>query len=131
MTAIAMWVRREWRRSIGSLVALVALLTLAGGVVLAFAAGARRADTVLDRFSAQSQVPDLMFGSRILEGDVSVEQFNTHLDLVDQAAAIEGVEAVAVQSWWALAPAESVEPGESVSAFMIGYSALSDGAQPA
>src|SRR6187455_699951 len=111
MTAIAMWVRREWRRSIGSLVALVALLTVAGGVVLAFAAGARRADTVLDRFSAKTQVPDVILAAPIGEGDVSIEQFNTHLALVDQAAAIEGVESVAVQSWWALVPADSVAPG--------------------
>ena len=93
MTAAGLWVRAEWRRSIGSLVALAVLLTVAGGVVLAFTAGARRADTVLDRFMAASQVPDVVLAAPIGDGQADVAQFNANIDLVDDADAIDGVEA--------------------------------------
>ena len=131
MTATTLWMRAEWRRSIGSLFALAVLLTVAGGVVLAFSAGVRRADTVLDRFMAATQVPDVVIAAPVDDGQIDIQHFNSNIELVDEAAAIEGVDGVAVQSWWALAPEDSVTPGAPVSPFVVGYSALSYGAQPA
>src|SRR5262245_53367463 len=63
MTTARLWagsdIRRGWRSLLG--VALVA--ALAGGAVLAFLAGARRAHDGVDRFAAATGWPDVMVWS--------------------------------------------------------------------
>ncbi len=53
------WARTEWRRRAGSLALLAVLVTLAGGVPIAAAAGARRADTAFERFVDATGEPDV------------------------------------------------------------------------
>ncbi|HEX9260487.1 MAG TPA: hypothetical protein VF855_13185, partial [Acidimicrobiales bacterium] len=92
MSAVTFWVRAEWRRSVGALVTLALLLALAGGVVLALAAGARRADTSLDRFASRVSLPDLTLSASIPDVADDIAAFNRHTSLVDEAAAVDGVE---------------------------------------
>ena len=50
MGSLGLWVRSEWRNGWRSLLGLALLIALGGGVTLAALAGARRADTAIDRF---------------------------------------------------------------------------------
>jgi len=128
MTAVALWVRAEWRRSLGSLVALAALLALSGGVVLALAAGTRRADTSLDRFAKAVGMPDITLSAPVQDAAPNIEAFNEHLPLVHQAAAIDGVASTSVEAWYALIDENEVQPGKLVEPFIMGLSALSEDA---
>jgi ABC-type lipoprotein release transport system permease subunit len=60
VTAIWLWVRRDARRRVRSLVVLAVLVAVAGGVVLAVTAGARRNGSVVDRGLALTRPADLL-----------------------------------------------------------------------
>ena len=58
MGGLGLWVRSEWRSGWRALLGLALLIALGGGVTLAALAGARRADTAIDRFQDAVATPD-------------------------------------------------------------------------
>ena len=74
------------------------LVALAGGAATALAAGARRADTAYTRFREATGEPNLT-----AHIDLSgIETAGAHVEAIDELAAIDGVESVEVESWWAI-----------------------------
>ena len=107
MSAVWMWVRSEWRREWGALLALGLLIAVAGGVTLAVAAGARRADTAMDRFMAATNQPqleaELSFPENLAEAESKLDELPTAPELADRLAAVDGVDGVTVINWIAAA----------------------------
>ena len=68
--AVALYLRADWRRRRAAVVGLVLLAGLAGGFVLAAAAGARRTATSLDRMAKETKAGDLVIDVGQLEPDV-------------------------------------------------------------
>ena len=97
-SAVGLWVAAEWRRRWPALLGIAVLVALAGGVATALAAGARRADTAYLRFREATGEPNL--AAHIdLDG---IETAGVHVEAIDELAVIDGVEAVEVESWWAI-----------------------------
>ena len=100
MAAIWLWVRSEWRRGWAGLLALALLIAFAGGVSLAVLAGARRADSALDRFEAATNNPQI--GVEPVEPDELSELENwpgslpAPEELADRLTSVPGVEGVSV-----------------------------------
>ena len=63
MAAAWLWARSDWRRRWTSLALLAALVSVAGGVAIGAAAGARRADTAFARFVDRTGDPELTASS--------------------------------------------------------------------
>ena len=103
MGAIWLWVRSEWRRGWGALLALGLLIAVAGGVTLAVAAGARRADTAMDRFLEATNQPQIEVEIGVpdeLEGIESrLASLPSAPELADTIAAVDGVDGVMVANW--------------------------------
>ncbi len=57
MGGLGLWVRSEWRSGWRALLGLAMLIALGAGVTLAALAGARRADTAIDRFQDAVATP--------------------------------------------------------------------------
>ncbi len=129
MSAVWMWVRTEWRQRWGSLLALALVVAIGGGATLALAAGARRADTAFDRFSARTGVASIVMseidGSAQPAGNAEA---NRHLEILDQARTIDGVEATQVRLWMGASSdvdqdtQRSANGRPGVPAFIQGYS---------
>ncbi len=128
MSAVWMWVRTEWRQRWGSLLALALVVAIGGGATLALAAGARRADTAFDRFSARTGAANIVMsefdGSAPPAGNAEA---NRHLEILDQARAIDGVEATQVRLFMGASPdvgqdtKGSAKGRPGVEAFIQGY----------
>ena len=96
--AVGLWVAAEWRRRWPALLGVALLVALAGGAATALAAGARRADTAYLRFREATGEPNLT-----AQIDLSgIETAGAHVGAIDELAAIDGVESVEVESWWAI-----------------------------
>ena len=106
--AVGLWVAAEWRRRWPALIGVAVLVALAGGAATALAAGARRADTAYTRFGEATGEPNLMAGvdlggAKPTSAEETAELFSAHVEAVDELAAIDGVESVEVETWWAIA----------------------------
>ncbi|MGI9031984.1 MAG: hypothetical protein ACR2HP_18675 [Ilumatobacteraceae bacterium] len=114
--ALGMWARAEWHRRWPGLVALAVLVAMAGGVATALAAGAGRADSAFDRFQDATNSPNLT-GNLDLS---TIEQLGeSHVEALDDLAAIDGMEGVLAESWWAIAVYPELDPPGVVTAFAI------------
>ncbi|HKY16506.1 MAG TPA: FtsX-like permease family protein [Microthrixaceae bacterium] len=96
-SAVALWVRAEWRRRRLAVVGLTLLVGIAGGLVLAVVAGARRTSTSLERFTDVARSGDVLIEVGEVD-DASIEQLR-RLPMVADAglvaltfAIIEGVD---------------------------------------
>ena len=126
-----LWVRSEWRRSWPAVLGLALVVAVVVGAVAALWLGARRADSATDRFSAAIAQPNVELQAPLGEVDPqSVAALNRHVELLPRAAEVPGVEAASATSWWALAPEGDVEPGQTVSPFVVGFSARAEGPYP-
>jgi len=92
MDAVRLLIRAGLRTRRGSLLALVLLVALVSGVVLAGAAGARRTATVLDRFRAETATSDVEVIA--LAPDLAGDP-QRGLDLAERLGEVDGVESVA------------------------------------
>ena len=90
------WVRGEWRRSRTSLAGVALLIALGGGITLAAFAGARRADSALDRrIEAEGWTVNATIGTL-----VTLEEMDGVVDdLLPQVAEIPGVRGAAALTW--------------------------------
>jgi hypothetical protein len=99
MGAAWMWVRSEWRRGWGGVVLVGLLIALAGGVTMAAAAGARRADSAISRFESSTNEADALVELRtpdLNELRDRVARLPSPAQLADRLAGIPGVEGVSV-----------------------------------
>ena len=108
MAAVWLWVRSEWRRGWPGVLALGVLIAIAGGVTLAVAAGARRADTAMDRFIAATNQVDIEIELAFPENPEDVESRVASLpsapELADRLEQVPGVEGLTVTNWIAATP---------------------------
>ena len=106
MAAVWMWVRSERRRR-GPTVLLAAIVALASGAAMAALAGARRADSALERLGAatgQANLQLLPVAEATGDGQVDAAQLAESVELIDEAAAIPGVEDVTHLAYWGITP---------------------------
>jgi hypothetical protein len=110
MAATWLWVRSEWRRRWGALLALGLLVSFAGGVTLAVAAGARRADTAIDRFMDETNQHELEvelpFPDDIEEALVQLRSVPGAAELADRFIEVPGVRGVTATDWIGVAPGD-------------------------
>ncbi len=124
-SAVVLWVAAGWRRRWPALVGIAVLVALAGGAATALAAGARRADSAYGRFLDSTGVPNLtaqvvLGGTKPTSADVAADRFGAHVEAIDELAALDGVESVAVESWWAIAMYPEFDAPGVVTAFATG-----------
>jgi putative ABC transport system permease protein len=106
MAAVWMWVRGERRRR-GPTLLLAAIVALAAGAAMAALAGARRADSALERLGAatgQANLELLPVAEATGEGQIDAPQLAESVDLIDEAAAIPGVDDVTHLAYWGITP---------------------------
>ncbi len=120
-----LWVAAEWRRRWTALLGVAVLVALAGGVATALAAGARRADTAYMRFGEATGEPNLMAGvdlggAKPTSAEETAELFSAHVEALDELTAIDGVESIEVETWWAISLYPELDPPGVVTAFAIG-----------
>jgi ABC-type lipoprotein release transport system permease subunit len=108
MTAIWLWVRREWRRGWLGLLALGLLIALAGGVTMAVVAGARRADTATERFLEVTRRPEVEIELGVLDNPEEAESrlasLPSAVELADMVERVPGVDGLTVLNWIAATP---------------------------
>jgi hypothetical protein len=106
MAAVWMWVRSERRRR-GPTVLLAAIVALAAGGAMAALAGARRADSALERLGAATGQANLQLqpvAEASGDGQIDATQLAESVELIDEAAAIPGVEDVTHLAYWGMTP---------------------------
>jgi hypothetical protein len=106
MAAVWLWVRGERRRR-GPAVLVAVIVALAAGAGMAALAGARRADSALDRLGAATGQPNVVLAplaEATGRGHIDTARAAESVDLVDEAIAIPGVEAVTHAAYWAISP---------------------------
>ena len=123
--AIGLWAAAEWRRRWPALIGIAVLVAIAGGAATALAAGAHRADTAYDRFREVTGEPNLaaqvnLGGAQPTSADIAADRFGGHVEAVDELAALDGVQSVEVESWWAIALFPEMDPEGRVTAFATG-----------
>ena len=124
-SAVGLWVAAEWRRRWPALLGIAMLVALAGGAATALAAGARRADSAYGRFLDSTGAPNLtaqvvLGGTKPTSADVAADRFGAHVEAIDELAAVDGVESVAVESWWAISMYPELDAPGVVTAFATG-----------
>jgi putative ABC transport system permease protein len=113
MAAVWLWVRSE-RRRLGPAILIAAIVAVAAGAGMAAFAGARRADSALERLGEATGAWNVSLTTG--DGPVNAARVNQSVALIDEAAAIPGVETVTHQMYWAITP----EP-EAKCAFGFGF----------
>ena len=106
MAAVWLWVRSERRRR-GPAILIAVIIAVAAGTSMAAFAGARRADSALDRLGAatgQSNLELAPLAEVTGRGEIDPEALARSVDVIDQAAAIPGVEDVTYAGIWAITP---------------------------
>ena len=106
MAAVWLWVRSE-RRRLGPSVLLAVIVALAAGAAMAALAGARRADSALERLGAatgQANLELLPVAEATGDGQVDATRLAESVELIDEAAAIPGVEDVTHLAYWGITP---------------------------
>jgi hypothetical protein len=107
MAAIRIWVRGEWRRGWRELIVVGLIMALGGGVTMAAAAGARRADSAIERFQRTTNEPQVeleLVTSNLDELQELVPRLRPAPELADRIAAVEGVDGVTVWNFLAVSP---------------------------
>lgn len=110
MAAVWLWVRSERRRR-GPAILVAAIVALAAGAAMAALAGARRADSALERLGAATGHPNVELAPLAEvtgRGRVDPAGLAGSVDLIDEAAAVPGVEEVMHAAFWGITP----DPGE-------------------
>ena len=111
MAAVWLWVRSERRRR-GPAILVAAIVALAAGAAMAALAGARRADSALERLGAATGHPNLELAPLAQvtgRGQVDPAALAGSVDLIDEAAAVPGVEEVTHAAIWGITPDPEVE----------------------
>jgi ABC-type lipoprotein release transport system permease subunit len=111
MAAVWLWVRSERRRR-GPAILVAAIVALAAGAAMAALAGARRADSALERLGAATGHPnvELVPLAEVTDrGRVDPAGLAGSVDLIDEAAAIPGVEEVTHAALWGITPDPEAE----------------------
>lgn len=111
MAAVWLWVRSERRRR-GAAILVAALVALAAGAAVAALAGARRADSALERLGAATGQPNLELvplAEVTGRGRVDPAGLAGSVELIDEAAAIPGVEEVTHAAAWGITPDPEAE----------------------
>ena len=108
MNGVWMIVRREWRRGWGGALTLGVLIAVAGGVTMAAAAGARRADSAIERFMAATNESQVEVEAAYL-GDLDdfsaiMATLPSSAELADRLAAVDGVDGVTVFDFMGATP---------------------------
>jgi ABC-type lipoprotein release transport system permease subunit len=106
MAAVWLWVRGE-RRGRGPAVLVAVIVALAAGAGMAALAGARRADSALERLGAATGEPNVVLvqlAEATGRGHIDAARAAESVDLVDEAMAIPGVEVVTHAAKWAISP---------------------------
>jgi hypothetical protein len=106
MAAVWLWVRSERGRR-GPAILLAAIVAVAAGAAMAALAGARRADSALERLGAATGLPNLEVvpvAEATGRGPIDAARLAERVDLIDEAAAIPGVDAVTHRAFWAITP---------------------------
>jgi ABC-type lipoprotein release transport system permease subunit len=106
MAAVWLWVRSERGRR-GPAILLAAIVAVAAGAAMAALAGARRADSALERLGAATGLPNLEVvpvAEATGRGPIDAARLAERVDLIDEAAAIPGVDAVTHSAFWAITP---------------------------
>src|SRR6185437_3614562 len=97
MFAVALLVAHKLRAGWRAWAALAVIVAIAGGAVLAAAAGASRTDTAYPRFLAQSNASDLLVAP-VNSGDLAFDRAVGTLPGAAAAAPIAGINAVPVNA---------------------------------
>ena len=109
------WIRSEWRNSWRSLLGVALLVALGGGTTIAAVAGARRADTAVDRFLSQTGGPITVTAmpTGVAPGDAGAHDTSLAVwsALPAELAALPGVEGVTPAAWMAVALQADGVPG--------------------
>ena len=111
MAAVWLWVRSERRRR-GPALLIAAIVALAAGAGMAALAGARRADSALERFGAATGLANVELAAEGLatgRGPIDTARLAESVDLIDEAAAVPGVEQVTHTMFWAITPEPDAE----------------------
>jgi ABC-type lipoprotein release transport system permease subunit len=111
MAAVWLWVRSERRRR-GPAILIAAIVALAAGAAMAALAGARRADSALERLGAATGQPNVELvplAEATHRGDVDPAGLAGSVELIDEAAAIPGVEEVTYSAFWGITPDPEAE----------------------
>ena len=99
MGAAWMWVRSEWRRGWGGLLIIGLLIAVAGGVTMAVAAGARRADSAIARLQAATNDPQALVELKTTDLDelpAQVAALPSPAELAERLNDVDGVTGVTV-----------------------------------
>ena len=91
MGGLGLWVRSEWRTGWRALLGLAMLIALGAGVTLAALAGARRADTAIDRFQDAVATP---IGVTVDASMETTQLGDVWDDIAAEIAALPGVRGV-------------------------------------
>ncbi|CAN5651597.1 hypothetical protein BH18ACT2_BH18ACT2_12730 [soil metagenome] len=91
MAAAWLWARSDWRRRWASLGVLAVLVAQAGGVTIAAAAGARRADTAFARFVDRTGDPEITVDQFDLEDGWQPDEVARGVAAFEESAAVSGV----------------------------------------
>jgi ABC-type lipoprotein release transport system permease subunit len=106
MAAVWLWIRSERRRR-GPALLIAAIVALAAGAGMTALAGARRADSALERFGAatgQQNLELVASGLATGSGPIDTARAAESVELIDEAAAVPGVDEVSHMMYWAMTP---------------------------
>jgi ABC-type lipoprotein release transport system permease subunit len=106
MAAVWWWVRSERRRR-GPAILVAVIVSVGAGAGMAALAGARRADSALQRLGAATGEPNVVLvphAEATGRGHIDVARAAESVRLVDEAMAIPGVETVIHAVNWAISP---------------------------
>jgi hypothetical protein len=106
MAALWLWARTDWRNRWRALIGLAVLITLAAGITLGVAGGARRAASAVDRHMAATNTQNVGLApdEGLDPGVLRSADFPTPAQLADEVAAVPGVRGVTVASFIAATP---------------------------
>lgn len=104
---LGIWVRAEWRNRWRALVGIAVIAAIGGGLTLAAAAGARRADTAVDRFLIELGAPISVSANSSAMFDAEP---GTSADLARQISKVTGVRGVRQATWLGVALQDGDEP---------------------
>jgi hypothetical protein len=120
LAAAWLWARSVWRHRRGSLLLLFGLITLTGAISMAAVAGARRADSAIERFVQGTGSPDLVATFNFEDRGFDIRQADGSADVFQQAAALPGVTSAAEYAVWTVTPGPELEPWQLAPVATVG-----------
>jgi ABC-type lipoprotein release transport system permease subunit len=135
--AVWMIVGREWRRGWGGALTIGLLIAAAGGVTMAATAGARRADSAIDRFQAatnetQVEVEGSFFGD-LDQLSATLARLPASAELANRLAAVDGVDGLTMFDFMGATPDPTGDFFNAILAAQLGRAPthlLVEGRQP-